>query len=303
MSGKSDFQARSSEEGREAQAIAEKVLKGCGFKIQSRNSRLAHVDVLINFIARDATGMIWYFDTAGSFSSARAGLLRTDTMWKTLGRANVLSAKGIAPLIFLTTNLPKRGSVGDHALRLARSSFFDAVEMLPSPCKARLAQYATGKRRDKPLPGFFTPQEIYGTTISLETSLGTAIRVPLSATGEEVSPGNFTVRRLPHHFAVYLPSKDRNGRVIPATRRKAVSEKIQNLLHAVGGGTTQQVARGSWLDPLSGVVYENVDVLTTYSETPFPDETRDAIVTLIQSELDQAATALIVDDAMYQFYR
>ena len=55
---------------------------------------------------------------SGAFTSTRGGLLRTDTVWKTLGRAHVLRGEACnGPLVFLTSHLPRKGSEGDIALR------------------------------------------------------------------------------------------------------------------------------------------------------------------------------------------
>lgn len=118
MSG--DFQARASEEGRQAQDIAERILTGTGFSDLKRNHVLETIGVTVNFTGTDQTGREWYFDVSGAFTSERAGLIRTDTMWKTLGRASVLHSSGLEPLVFLTTNLPKAGSTGERAMRRCR---------------------------------------------------------------------------------------------------------------------------------------------------------------------------------------
>lgn len=91
-----DFQKRATEEGRFAQQMAERVLSGAGFEILDRNRRLKDLGVTVNFICRNGSGGESHFDVSGALTSDRAGLIRTDTMWKTLGRANVLSGAGIS---------------------------------------------------------------------------------------------------------------------------------------------------------------------------------------------------------------
>ena len=115
------FQARAVKDGKKAQDLAREVLEAAGFvdvvdKMPARNG------VSLNFTAVDQTGLRWYFDVSGAFTSARAGLRRTDTLWKALGRAAVLNADPdhILPIIFLTTDLPPRGSAGHLALRAGR---------------------------------------------------------------------------------------------------------------------------------------------------------------------------------------
>src|SRR5689334_6208329 len=89
------FQARATKEGKAAQALAEELLTNTGFKIVAKNKRLPGSGVTINFIATDADEVEWYFDVSGAFTSTRGGLLRTDTVWKTLGRAHVLRGENL----------------------------------------------------------------------------------------------------------------------------------------------------------------------------------------------------------------
>src|SRR4029078_12750702 len=139
-----DFQARATKEGKAAQALAEELLTETGFEIVAKNSRLRGTGVTINFIAKDADDVEWHFDVSGAFTSTRGGLLRADTVWKTLGRAHVLRNKLNGPLVFLTSPLPKKGSEGDLALRAAaeQNGFFDAIEMRSSDGYERLRRSA-----------------------------------------------------------------------------------------------------------------------------------------------------------------
>jgi hypothetical protein len=103
-------------------------------------------------VVRDQTGTTWNVDVAGAFTKGndRAGLRRTDTLWKALGKASVLheSQRGAAeppPLLVLTTDLPARGSAGAKALRAvlgAGRPIFDAVEMLSDEGQRQLRRYA-----------------------------------------------------------------------------------------------------------------------------------------------------------------
>ena len=74
----------------------------------------------------------------------------------------VLANRGIKPVVFLTSHLPRRGSEGDLALRAAGpEAFFDAIEMLSDAGRARLEEYAKGGHGDRqPLVGFWTSEEI-----------------------------------------------------------------------------------------------------------------------------------------------
>jgi DNA modification methylase len=152
-----NFQARATKEGKAAQALAEELLNDTGFKIVAKNKRLPGTGVAINFIATDADEVEWYFDVSGAFTSTRGGLLRTDTVWKTLGRAHVLRGEELqGPLVFLTSHLPRKGSEGYVALRKVaeQGGFFDAIEMRSAEGYERLRKYAEGGHSEVPLSGF-----------------------------------------------------------------------------------------------------------------------------------------------------
>jgi DNA modification methylase len=162
-----DFQSRATKEGKAAQKLAEQVLRDSGFSIAESNRRVRKTGVTVNFVATDGDGATWFFDVSGAFTSHRGGLLRTDTVWKSLGRAyalrNALGSmnEGRVPLVFLTSHLPRRPSEGDTALRAAGpDAFFDAIEMLSGDGRERLERYAKGGFTNNPQPGFWTAQDL-----------------------------------------------------------------------------------------------------------------------------------------------
>jgi DNA modification methylase len=151
------FQARATKEGKAAQALAEELLVNTGFKIVAKNKRLAGTGVTINFIATDADEIEWYFDVSGAFTSTRGGLLRTDTVWKTLGRAHALRDSHMQDrLVFLTSHLPRKGSEGYVALKQVyeQGGFFDAIEMRSAEGYDRLRKYAEGGHSEVRPSGF-----------------------------------------------------------------------------------------------------------------------------------------------------
>ena len=156
------FQSRASREGKAAQKLAEQVLIDAGFHDFERNVRIRGTGVTVNFTAHDADDSVWYFDVSGAFTSHRGGLLRTDTVWKSLGRAAALRRQlGDVPLVFLTSHLPRRPSEGDTALRAAgHEMFFDAIAMLSDDGRERLARYAKGGHTERPEPGFWSEAEL-----------------------------------------------------------------------------------------------------------------------------------------------
>ena len=154
-----DFQARASKEGKAAQAIAEQVLEESGFTIVARNAKVRGLGVTVNFVATDVNGGHWYFDVSGAFTTTRGGLLRSDTLWKSLGRAHVLAANRKSPVVLVTSHLPRPGSEGDVALRAAGiDTVFDVVQMFSDEDRGRLEKYAGG--HDVPIEGFWSPKDI-----------------------------------------------------------------------------------------------------------------------------------------------
>lgn len=157
-----DFRRRAACEGKTAQKLAEEVLADAGFRITDRDHRVPTTGVTVSFAATAADGdETWLFDVPGAFTSHRGGLLRTDSVWKSLGRAHALRGRTGEPLVFLTTHLPRRPSEGDTALRAAGpGAFFDAIEMLSGEGRSRLEVYAKGGSRQRPRPGFWTVADL-----------------------------------------------------------------------------------------------------------------------------------------------
>ena len=153
------FQARATSDGKKAQDLALATLEGAGFQMSKEGVKLSKLGIRFNFEVLDDEGRPFYVDVSGAFTTARPGLIRTDTLWKTLGRAHVLYSAPIdARLIILTSNLPNPGSPGDRALRaVGPASVFDAIEMFDPAGRDRLAAYAQGSPQ---LPGFWTDADL-----------------------------------------------------------------------------------------------------------------------------------------------
>ena len=147
-----DFQARAVREGRQARDLAGILLDACGFTDIRTNVKVA-AGVELNFVAIDQRGGEWAFDVSGAFTSNRAGLRRTDTLWKALGKAAVLQKHPPArPLVLITTDAPARGSAGAAALNALSGSggpVFDLVELLDDAGQERLRTYALLGRPDR----------------------------------------------------------------------------------------------------------------------------------------------------------
>ena len=150
-----DFQARAVREGAKARALAEEILKRCGFGSIREKVRCPG-GVQVNFEAIDGSGRRWRFDVSGAFTiTQRPGLRRTDTLWKALGKAAALHFAERAvgdpsppPLVLLTTDRPARNSAGRRALAAMTGigmPIRDVIEMLDPDDLARLADLALGE--------------------------------------------------------------------------------------------------------------------------------------------------------------
>ncbi len=151
------FHDRAVRDGKAAQKLAREVLEDVGFHDIEANRRVPRTGVVVNLVAKDAGGATWHFDVSGAFTSHRGGLLRTEAVWRSLGRASALKGRHPdVPLVFLTTHLPKRGSEGDMALRAAGpGAFFDAIEVLSDDGHERLRLYAKGGHTTGAALGFW----------------------------------------------------------------------------------------------------------------------------------------------------
>jgi DNA modification methylase len=149
------------EQARAARVVAVELLAEAGFDVVARDLRIPGVGVVVSIVAEDARHERWHFDVTGAFTSTPAGLVRIDTLLKSLGRASILSSSGVEPVVLLSSHLPPRRSSGDQALRrVGPSGVHDVVSMLDSTDRARLSVYATGGYRARPLPGFWAASEL-----------------------------------------------------------------------------------------------------------------------------------------------
>ena len=143
-----------------AAALARLVIEGAGFVDVRADRRLRRLGLAVSFTAVDQAGRTWYFDLAGTHSAYRGGMTRSETVWRTLGRAHVIAAHDLTPLVVLTTQLPRAGTEPDRALRASGpGTIFDAVDLLAPEAQRRLAAYAQGRQR-APLPGFWSTTDL-----------------------------------------------------------------------------------------------------------------------------------------------
>ncbi len=148
-------------EGKAARSLAVEIIQAAGFKLRHRNHRLPGYGLAVDVVAEDGHGEPWYFDVTGAFTSTSAGLARSETLWKCLGRVGVLGRLGIGPVVLISSCLPARRSTGDRALRaIGSAAIHDVIAMLVAGDRQRLARYAQGGQRARPLVGFWTSPEV-----------------------------------------------------------------------------------------------------------------------------------------------
>ena len=150
-----------------------------GFEIIAEKVKVKGTGLQLNFEITDQQGEYrYYVDMSGAFTSSRPGLMRTDTLWKMLGRANVLkTTHPDTRLLVLTSHLPRKSSEGDRAMRAVGPwALFDAIEIFDDPADslefegsvageataagvARLRSYAQ-QGAAEPLPGYWSAADI-----------------------------------------------------------------------------------------------------------------------------------------------
>ena len=154
------YLARAASAGKKAHDLALDVLETAGFTVVETGPKVGGTQFA--FLVADAADRNRYFvDVAGTFTTARPGLQRADTVWKTLGKAHVLIATHPqVRLLVLTSHLPKKGSEAHKVLRaVGPAGVFDAVEMFDPDGVQRLATYATGAA-ERPEVGFWTEADL-----------------------------------------------------------------------------------------------------------------------------------------------
>ena len=168
-----DFQSRATREGKAAQKLAEQLLEEAGFD-DPRAQQADPQDRRHGQLRGDRRrGDAWFFDVSGAFTSHRGGLLRTDTVWKSLGRAYALQGRhgrrAAGPPHQPPAEAAERRRHGVASCR--PDAFFDAIEMLSDESLQRLDLYAGGGLQGRPAARILDPAgpctEAVGMTLSV----------------------------------------------------------------------------------------------------------------------------------------
>ncbi|MGI9613876.1 MAG: DNA-methyltransferase [Acidimicrobiales bacterium] len=152
-------------EGKKVHDIAKRHLVDAGFIVLGENVRHPSKLLELSFLV-EGGGRRWWVDVGGAFITGNAGLSRTDSAWRIVGRLHTIAAAAVGgereaakdeaqPVLVITPQLPKPRSPGDRALHsLGPAVLFDCVELYDEAGAERLRAYATGSSAE-PLTGFW----------------------------------------------------------------------------------------------------------------------------------------------------
>ena len=145
-----DHLERAVRQGRQVKEVAAALLLDCGFT-NLRQDVKHPCGVEVDLVATDARGDDWAFAVSGAFTSNRAGLRRTDALWKAIGQASALHFDPAfdLPLVLLTTDAPVKKSAGGRALRAATGSgkpVAAVLEILDPAGRTDLSRFAAEGR-------------------------------------------------------------------------------------------------------------------------------------------------------------
>jgi site-specific DNA-methyltransferase (adenine-specific) len=143
-------------EGKKVHDIAKRHLTDAGFTVIAENVRHPSKLLELSFLV-EAGDRRWWVDVAGAYVTGNAGLARSESVWRLVGRLHTISAAGNdgTRVLVLTPHIPRPKSPGDRTLRsVGRDVLFDCVELYDPGGAERLNAYATSETTE-PLPGFW----------------------------------------------------------------------------------------------------------------------------------------------------
>lgn len=133
-------------DGMSAAKLAMRAVEQAGFTGIVAERRVSKAGLTVDMVATDQAGREWRFEIPGPFTAYRGGLVRTEAAWRAVGRATALRGESPdTPVVLLATELPRRRSDADLALRSAGPSVIcDVVDLFDPSALARLRAYAAG---------------------------------------------------------------------------------------------------------------------------------------------------------------
>ncbi|HUY06846.1 MAG TPA: site-specific DNA-methyltransferase [Acidimicrobiales bacterium] len=140
--------------GHSATDISRQLLMHAGFSVKSEQVNIIG-GFRITFKVENRSGDLLYFDVAGAFTHARAGLKRSEVLWHTIGQAAVMQGLGLEPLIVLTAGLPDERSPQCRALRACTGThrpIAAVIDILDPESREELTAWALGDRGGTDFP-------------------------------------------------------------------------------------------------------------------------------------------------------
>jgi site-specific DNA-methyltransferase (adenine-specific) len=140
---------------------ARHVLAAAGFTVTATAHKVRGTGLTVDLVAEDADGDVWYIDITGGLTVPRTGLTRIDEAWQAVGRSHVMAARGLKPILQLTSHAPLRTTDAARALRAAGPSvIFDVIQLGCPDGFDRLTRYAKGGQRHLPHTGFWMAKDL-----------------------------------------------------------------------------------------------------------------------------------------------
>lgn len=122
-----DFQAASSEQGRQFEDLVVFMLKAQNWIVNDRHVFVAGAE--IDIVATHPDGTRWWIECKGSHRGKVPGCRRGDTVKKAVGVAAYLKTQTVVetrPYMLVTSHLPQPGTIADQMLRTAlQQRWFD----------------------------------------------------------------------------------------------------------------------------------------------------------------------------------
>jgi hypothetical protein len=126
-------------------AVAMAVLEEAGFKVIKEKAKLPP-GVQVSLLAEDRTGKTWAFDISGGFTVIPTGLSKSDTLFRSIGKAAVIAAEyANPPLVLLSSDMPT-SKAGKTALdSIKGTTIVDALDLLDPQAHNLLAKLSLGQ--------------------------------------------------------------------------------------------------------------------------------------------------------------
>jgi len=149
------------EDGRSASVLCQESLENAGFTVAAKSKRIPKTSVVADFVCEDSNGVTWYVEIIGGATAHRAGLARTDSVFRSLGRLSALRGRlgPNVPLLVLTTDRGESRSESEQVLRSAGPFLIvDVIDITDRASQERLHHYGSGQTT--PLPGFWAESDL-----------------------------------------------------------------------------------------------------------------------------------------------